>query len=122
VNTAHQFLTQGMEKGIEIAKDDKVYLGAKSGAGSFLRVMLEDGSIAENVFGLKGAGGGGGAAAGPVNNAAAPLQVQNGVMSLLHSLPLATSKLGSLGINMVAPLIVDKLGNLALGVLDGGNF
>ena len=59
VNTAHQFLTQGKQKGIEIAKNDMVYLGAKSSAGKFLKVLLEDGSKALNVFGLKSAGGGG---------------------------------------------------------------
>jgi phage gp45-like len=54
VNKAHELLLQDQSTGIDINNDNNVYLGAKSGAGQFLRVMLEDGSVAKNVFGLKG--------------------------------------------------------------------
>jgi hypothetical protein len=117
INKAHQFLLQDKTKGIEI-NNNNVYLGAKSGAGTFLRVMLEDGSFAENVYGLKGSGGGGGGS-GSVASASAPLSITGTNMSLLHDLPLATNlSTGSLGVNIAAPLMLDGGGNIA--VANGG--
>jgi phage gp45-like len=122
VNKAHQFLLQDQSKGIEIANDSNVYLGAKSGAGQFLRVMLEDGSIAENVFGLKGGGGGsGGGGGGAVSSASPPMNIDtNGILSLVHSLPLVTpttgANAGSLAVQYAAPLMVDASGNLTSSV------
>jgi prophage tail gpP-like protein/phage gp45-like len=119
VNKAHQFLLQDQSKGIEINNDENVYLGAKKDAGQFLRVMLEDGSIAQNVFGLKGGGGGGGGGGG-VSSASPPLQLQNGVMSLLHSLPLSTNAIsGMLGLNIASPLMLDSNGNLTASITAG---
>jgi hypothetical protein len=118
VNKAHQFLLQDQSKGIEINNDENVYLGAKKDAGQFLRVMLEDGSIAQNVFGLKGGGGGGGG--GGVSSASPPLQLQNGVMSMLHSLPLSTDAVsGMLGLNIASPLMLDGNGNLTASITEG---
>lgn len=54
VNKQHQIVLQDKKTGVEVNTDNKVYLGAVSGQGSFLPVMLVDGSPAKNVLGLKG--------------------------------------------------------------------
>jgi hypothetical protein len=56
VNKQHVLTLQDNKTGIDINSDNNVYLGAVSGQGSFLPVMLADMTPSKNVFGLKGGG------------------------------------------------------------------
>ena len=53
VNKQHQIVLTDKKTGMEVNPDNNVYLGATSGNGSFLQVVLADGSLAQNVYGLK---------------------------------------------------------------------
>lgn len=53
VNKQHQIILTDKKTGIEVNPDNKVYLGKTKDNGTFLRVVLEDGSVAQNVYGLK---------------------------------------------------------------------
>jgi phage gp45-like len=52
----HKLVLGDNATGIDINPDNNVYLGALQGKGSFLGVMLADGSVAKNVFGLRSGG------------------------------------------------------------------
>jgi hypothetical protein len=56
VNKQHQIILQDKQTGIEVNSDNNVYLGAISGQGQFLPVMLIDGTAAKNTKALKGGG------------------------------------------------------------------
>lgn len=62
ISKQNQVVLQDKKTGIEVNTDNKVYLGQVSGQGSFLPVMLIDGSPAKNTLACKSGGGGGGAA------------------------------------------------------------
>jgi hypothetical protein len=92
-----------------------MYLGAKKGDASFLRVMLEDGTVAENVWGKVGggSGSGGGGGGGAVSSASEPLAIDSAKnLSLQQAAPLFTNGLGQLGLNIAGPLFIDGSGNL----------
>jgi phage gp45-like len=93
------------------ADDMNMYLGDKKGNASFLRVMLEDGSVAVNTWAKVGGGGGTGGGGG-VSSASAPLHISSNNMSLAQAAPLMTNALGQLGLNIAAPLFIDGSGNL----------
>jgi phage gp45-like len=54
MNKRHQMMLDDKEVGVEIHNNKNVYLGKLKDKGSFLRVMLEDGSIAKNTYALIG--------------------------------------------------------------------
>jgi hypothetical protein len=54
MNKRHQTMLDDKQTGIEIHNNKNVYLGRMLDKGSFLQVLLADGSPAQNVFGLKG--------------------------------------------------------------------
>jgi phage gp45-like len=58
VNKQHQIILTDKKTGVEVNPDNNVYLGKTKGNGTFLRVVLEDGSIAQNVYGLKSSSAG----------------------------------------------------------------
>jgi phage gp45-like len=98
------------------AEDLNMYLGAKKGDASFLRVMLEDGTVAENVWGKVGggSGSGGGGGGGAVSSASPPLNIDSlKNMTLAQAAPLMTNSSGELGLNIAAPLFIDGSGNLS---------
>jgi hypothetical protein len=49
----HQIVLTDKKTGMEVNSDNNVYLGALKANGTFLQVVLKDGSIAKNVYGLK---------------------------------------------------------------------
>lgn len=57
VNKQHQIILTDKKTGVEVNPDNNVYLGKTKGSGTFLRVVLEDGSVAQNVYGLKSSSG-----------------------------------------------------------------
>jgi phage gp45-like len=75
-------------------------------SGGFLRVLLEDGSIAQNVWAKIGGGqGGGGGGGGAVSSASPPLNIdalKN--MTLQMAGPMITDALGNLNLSHIAPL------------------
>jgi hypothetical protein len=98
------------------ADDLNMYLGDKKGNASFLRVMLEDGSVAINTWAKVGGGGGsgGGGGGGAVSSASPPLNIDSAKnMTLAQAAPLMTNGLGQLGLNIAAPLFIDGSGNLS---------
>jgi hypothetical protein len=54
MNKRHQTVLDDKEVGIEVHNNKNVYLGKLMDKGSFLQVMLSDGSISKNVFALVG--------------------------------------------------------------------
>jgi phage gp45-like len=54
MNKRHQTVLDDKEVGIEVHNNKNVYLGKLMDKGSFLQVMLADGSISKNVFALVG--------------------------------------------------------------------
>jgi phage gp45-like len=121
VNKQHQITLQDKATGMEVNPDNKVYLGAVSGKGQFLRVLLEGGKVAKNVMGLfegggdGGGGGGGGQTSGLATSASAPIALdQVGNLSLSHIVPLITNAAGALSLQHAPSLNIDSSGNLAL--------